>query len=114
MTEAIVNLTVHEVTVMSNGSGISFPASGTEARIVERTDSVASVVTDGGPVPTETVWHGEVSNLPPPKPGTTFLVSRLVAMAVPDRDDLVFPSREVRDASGRIIGCSALGRIASS
>jgi hypothetical protein len=32
----------------------------------------------------------------------------LVAEAVPDRDDLVFPDDIVRDATGAVIGCHAL------
>lgn len=36
----------------------------------------------------------------------------MVVEAYPERRDLVFPYREVRDNAGRVIGCAALGRTA--
>lgn len=42
---------------------------------------------------------------------TLLIVSRLVAEACPERDDLVVPDDTVRDDAGRIIGCRALARV---
>lgn len=47
---------------------------------------------------------------PDPEPGVLLLVSRLSAMTLTRRDDVVFPADEVRDG-GRIVGCRTLGRI---
>jgi hypothetical protein len=51
-----------------------------------------------------------VEELPAPQPGVWLVVPRVVADACPGRRDLVFPYREVRDDTGRVIGCTALGR----
>lgn len=48
---------------------------------------------------------GEVENLPQPKEGTLFVVSRMVAEAATDRSDLIIPHDTVRDDEGNIIGC---------
>jgi hypothetical protein len=41
-----------------------------------------------------------------------FVVSSIVAQAVPDRRDVFVPARPVRDEKGRIVACRALGRVA--
>jgi hypothetical protein len=41
-----------------------------------------------------------------------FIVSSIVAQAVPERADVFVPAQPVRDEKGRIIACRALGRIA--
>lgn len=50
-------------------------------------------------------------SLPPPRPDTWLVVSRIAAHAWPDRLDLLFPVDEVRDPAGRIIGCRGLARL---
>lgn len=40
-----------------------------------------------------------------------FIVSRVVAEAAKDRDDLLIPDDVARDEEGRVIGCRALARI---
>lgn len=60
------------------------------------------------------IWYtrtGEVLNLPEPEEGTLFIVSRVVAEALPNRDDLLFPDDLVRDKEGRVIGAKGLSRI---
>ncbi|PKV98899.1 hypothetical protein [Nocardia fluminea] len=49
--------------------------------------------------------------LPPSRPDTWLVVSRIAAHAWPDRLDLLFPIDEVRDPAGRIIGCRGLARL---
>ena len=43
-------------------------------------------------------------DLPAPKVGTRFVVSRVTALAARDRGDLVFPFDEIRDEHGRVRG----------
>jgi hypothetical protein len=54
---------------------------------------------------------GRVSGLPPTQPGVRYLVSRVTALAVRDRDDLVFPFGELRDAQGRVTAVSGLAAL---
>jgi hypothetical protein len=61
-------------------------------------------------VPVVRVEYGAVSDLPDPAEGTYLIVSLLVAMARPDRHDLLVPVELVRDATGAIAGCRALAR----
>ena len=51
---------------------------------------------------------GEVKDLPDREPGVFYIVSRMVAEAVPDREDLVAPSELIRDDEGNIIGADGL------
>lgn len=62
-------------------------------------------------IPINRVFLGEVENLPEPKEDTAYVVSRVVAEACPDRNDLFVPDETVRDEKGRIIGCRALAKI---
>lgn len=61
-------------------------------------------------VPVTKTRFGEVEGLPEPKENTIYIVSSLVAQAVPDREDVFFPDDIVRDEQGNIIGCRALGK----
>jgi len=54
---------------------------------------------------------GAVTGLPDPQPDTIFVVSALVAQAVPDRQDVFITDDAVRDDQGRLIGCRALAHI---
>ena len=47
-------------------------------------------------------------DLPAPKVGTRFVVSRVTALAARDRGDLVFPFGEIRDEHGRVTGVQGL------
>jgi hypothetical protein len=102
----LVNLTPHPVTV----GGVTIPSTGVVrcAEVRERVGTIA--VSDDVQVPLMRVSLGQVEGLPEPSPDTVYIVSRLVADACPDRDDLAVPDMIVRDAEGRIIGCDALAQ----
>ena len=94
----------------------SLAPSGTVARCkVERkeVDSIFATDIDGWDItiPITSAKFGEVEGLPEPEDGTVYIVSNLVAQAVPHRDDVFFPDDVVRDENGNIIGCRALGKI---
>lgn len=55
----------------------------------------------------------ERTQLPEPESGVFFVVSRVTAMQYPNRQDFIFPFQEVRDETGRIIGCRGFGSFAS-
>lgn len=53
----------------------------------------------------------EVVNLPDPKPGTYYIVSKMLAQAYPERKDLIFPGTLVRNESGDVVGCIDFSRV---
>ena len=72
---------------------------------------VDTVTADGITVPVNQTRFGEVSDLPDPQPDTIYIVSALVAQAVPDRQDVFIVDDSVRDEQGRIIGARALAHV---
>ena len=55
--------------------------------------------------------YGEPEGLPEAVKGTYYIVSALTAQAARDRHDLLIVDGTVRDADGRICGCTAFGRV---
>lgn len=53
----------------------------------------------------------EVVNLPETKTGTFYIVSKMVAQACPEREDLIFPGTLVRDADDHVVGCIDFSRV---
>lgn len=53
----------------------------------------------------------EIVNLPEPKTGTHYIVSKMVAQACPERKDLIFPGTVVRNGSGDVVGCIDFYRV---
>ena len=110
----IVNLTPHALNLMPEGPGgptVTIPPSGQVARCAVDRVKVDTVSVDGISVPVNQTRFGEVSDLPDPQPDTIFVVSALVAQAVPDRQDVFITDDAVRDEQGRIIGCRALAHV---
>lgn len=108
----LVNLTPHEITILSEtGARVAvIPPSGSVARIAAASHGVCARV---GGVPICDVEHGDATGIPDPRPGVRDIVSLVTALAVTSRDDLLAPWGEVRDASGRILGCRGLQRVVS-
>ena len=113
MTPSVLNLTAHEVRVIvDDGTAVCFFPSGRVARLREEVTELPSLSLGDGLVPlTRVRYESTVEELPDPQPDVIYLVSRVLAAAV-GRPDLVFPSEEVRDAAGRIVGCRSLGTFA--
>ena len=93
----------------------SLPPSGTVARCNvdrEKKEKIIDEI-DGWEItiPVTKTRFGEVEGLPEPQEGIIYIVSNLVAQAVPDREDVFFPDDLVRDENGNVIGCRALGKI---
>ncbi|PWJ07911.1 hypothetical protein DKG34_10930 [Streptomyces sp. NWU49] len=65
----------------------------------------------GGGITFELVEFGHAQNLPPKRDGVQYIVSLVVALALAGRrSDLLVPYREVRNASGTVIGCRSLAQ----
>ena len=114
MTVTVVNLTPHALVVRPDGGPtLRWEPASEPARLDEHASPAAPLVTEGGPVPVVQVdYTGDVEGLPDPQDGVVYVVSRVVAAAV-DRPDVLFPQGEVRDSSGMITHCRALGRFTS-
>jgi hypothetical protein len=84
-----------------------YPAAKEPARVtfVQKPAGMA----DGIPV----CWWApnEIVNLPEPKPDTCYIVSKILAQACPEREDLIFPGTVVRDADGHVVGCIDFSRV---
>ena len=101
---AVINLTTHKITILSDDGPIEISASGSVARV--STDYKMSSMMDGVRIcKTE---YGPVEGLPDPAPDTFYLVSNLVRLALPERKDLLAPGELVRDPAGIPMGCSCL------
>ena len=110
----LVNLTPHALNLMPSGPGgpiVTIPPSGQVARCAVDRAQVDTITVDGIPIPVNQTQFGSVSDLPDPQPDTIFVVSALVAQAVPDRQDVFIPDGVVRDDQGRIIGARALAHV---
>ena len=103
-----INLTPHDINIIDNivtGKVVrTIPVSGIVARVSQQAMAAGGV--DG--MPLVILRAGTVQDLPKPKVGTYYIVSRAVQEACPDRHDLLVPTWMVRSADRRtIIGCAA-------
>ena len=99
----VLNLTPHPLKVLGEDGEpmLELPKAEAPARVSASTRRVGEV--DGIPVYQEIL--GEVENLPEPREGAYYVVSRMIAAACPGRHDLLVPGNLIRDGEGRIIGC---------
>lgn len=107
----IVNLTPHAINLLVDGKEIVIQPSGTIARAATNRKRVGTIRIDGVDVPINQTVFGDVTGLPDPEPDTVFIVSMLIAQAVPHRDDVFIVDDTVRDQEGRIIGAKALAKV---
>jgi len=106
-----VNLTPHRVTIRAGEEDVVLPPSGTVARIREEAIGEWVAVVDGVPAPVREIALAAVEGLPEPEPGVFYLVSRVVAMTVDGRDDLVCPGDLIRNEAGQVVGADGLVRM---
>ena len=104
----MLNLTPHAIVL----GGVTIPPTGQVAR-VEMAETETGTGPDGqtGHVAVIVQRPGRVLDLPDAEAGVTYLVSQMVAVALPARRDLYFPARMVRDTAGRVVGATALGQV---
>ena len=134
----IINLTPHPLVIRRpDGTNETIESSG-----IARCEQTEKIIGDVDGVPVVCTSFGSVVGLPdadPPCDGYShqcphcgryewghgfggceacgaqprvFVVSSISAQAVPHRKDVFVPARPLRDEQGRIIACTALGRIA--
>ena len=97
---SLVNMTPHPLNIIVGDTTLTLDPSGVVPRVASENIKVADGIV--------TTKLGDVDGLPDQVPGKLLVVSALVRIALPDRDDLVGPDTSpqgaVRDADGRIVG----------
>lgn len=117
----LVNLTPHDITIQmadqhteyfsTLNKSFTIAPSGVVARCKTEYNTVAQVVAGGDVFNIRERYFNEPQDLPEPKEGTLYIVSRIVAEACAGvRNDLLMVDGTIRDEKGRIIGCEAFAR----
>lgn len=103
----LINLTPHDINVVADGTTVileTIPVSGVVARVGMEEEDLGR----DGNIRFVRVRPGRPVNVPEPRPGTLFIVSRAVQEALPERHDLIVPTHMVKSPDRRtIIGCAA-------
>ena len=109
MTTIVKNATPHAVKMCGENNEVlrTFEPTG----VIPRCSVTRKQIGELDGVPINTSVFGAVEGLPEPEEGVVWIVSRVVAEAAKERDDLLVTDDAVRDDQGRIIGCRALARI---
>ena len=108
----IQNLTPHNLVVEDDSGGmITIPPAGEPARVSYYNEKVDALSFACGDFDIHEPVFGQVRNLPDPQTEVFLVVSRLVAERHPERDDLLFPGRLLRDDEGRVIACRGFCRL---
>ena len=106
------NLTPHDLVVEDDSGGmITIPPAGEPARVSYYNERGDALSTTCGDFNIHEPVFGQVSNLPAPQTEVFLVVSRLVAERHPDREDLLFPGRLIRDDGGRVVACRGFCRL---
>ena len=107
MTTKLINLCPHAINVLDDAGKpvLTVQPSGELAR-VSQTEEVVAIPDLPCVVTRQTL--GTVTGLHDVNPGVFLIVSRLVAAACPEGDDLLIPGPLVRDDAGNPIGCRGL------
>jgi hypothetical protein len=103
----LINLTPHPLTLMRRDGEMIVPPSGRVARWVDSEEPRGELCG----VPVVRRGDGAMLGLPPPEPGSVYLVSWLTLLHCQGRDDVYAPDTGYtaqRGASGRIIGARRL------
>ena len=101
---AIRNLTPHTITLLIDGEMEEILPDGIVPRV-----SKTQITICEGPIKVVKEVFGEIKDLPEPN-GDLLIVSQICCAAVPERDDLYYPTDLIRDDEGRIVGARALGQ----
>lgn len=105
----IINLTPHDITLITDEKAIVFPSKGiARARQIEAPAGVEELAL-GVFIPVVKISYGALEGLPEPRDGVRYIVSFITAMAAMahgrSTDDLLMTADLVRDEEGQITGC---------
>lgn len=96
-----VNLTPHDINVVTDNGVVTIPCSGKVARCKTISSGCGNI--EG--IPLFVTRIREVIDLPPMTKNVLYIVSTMVREKEYTRNDLVSPSELVRDEKGNVIGC---------
>tara|TARA_B100000900_G_C20418455_1_gene649900 strand:- start:260 stop:634 length:375 start_codon:yes stop_codon:yes gene_type:complete len=115
----IVNCTPHSIDLMEEVDDewvnrLTIPSSGLLVRVATDVENVGSVTCDEQEFDVRKRVFGDVTVTDidgndvglPVKDDTFYVVSLIVAQALPEREDLLLVDGTIRDDGGRIIGCT--------
>lgn len=110
MTENLINLTPHEITIIDmDGGKVVLPKSENAARVDQNPKCCGFInLPNGQVIEMKTPEFGEVTGLPEYQVGTMYIVSAMVRAALPNRFDLVSPGNLIRDDDGNVTGCECV------
>lgn len=100
------NYTGHPLTITQGNRSVKLRPLG-RAKINSDVEEHGSIQFDGLSIPLLHLKERTILNLPDPEPGVVYIVSGIVATAA-QREDVVAPSRVVREGRGRVTECRAL------
>ena len=105
----IVNLTPHPINLQTKSGSITIPVSGRVLRIKTERLEVGMIHISEHAIPLVYETYSGADDLPTPKDGTYFIVSRLVAEKFPERSDFLYPTELQRAGDGSIQSALSLG-----
>ena len=107
----VINATPHPLDVYDESGRevvLVLEASDVLARAGERSVRLSDTEIDGITIPIHGTSYGQVTGLPDARPGVFYVVALPVAIAAPERTDLLVCGPAVRDEANRMIGCKGL------
>lgn len=114
--DVILNYTPHKLNfykLENNGNKVLYltlPTQGISVRVFQHFGDTEMYRFGDVDIPLKTATMGDIVGLPDPEPGIKLVVSQVSALSIRGRSDVYFPSGEVRDGNGQIIGCTGLAR----
>ena len=102
----ILNLTPHPVCIIGKDGSVVMRFA--PEPVAARYGSYVVTIGDINGIPLTKTEYTRMYNLPNEIPDTYFIVSRMTAQLNPTRHDLLVPNEQVRDETGRVIGCRSL------
>jgi len=112
----IVNLTPHPLDILcGDNKKFRIKPGGKPARVDVHMERVGEIEPAGGDVsiPVFESIVGEIVDLPEPKKGILYIVSTMVATFA-KRKDVMSPGSLERDATGHVIGCVGVKKVAQT
>lgn len=108
----IVNLTPHTINIrVYDDWSLLFYADIEPSGVIARVSAKEFFMNNINGIPVTRTEYGEIENLPAPCEGTVYVVSSIVAARCPERADVFFPGRPVRDNQGQIVACAGLSHV---
>lgn len=98
-----INLTPHDI-------NLPYGQTVRPTGYVARVNSVQQQVDNINGIPVLVTKLLETMNLPEPEEGVVFIVPAVVRTNSPERQDLLSPTKLIRDTDGRVVGCGAFER----